>query len=46
VVAAKSGTKNVYNRRDVGMAYGLQLIALFTGVVRLVLGTAGFVSGG
>jgi hypothetical protein len=46
VVAAKFGSTNVYNRRDVGIAYGLQLITLFTGVVRLVIGIAGFVRAG
>jgi hypothetical protein len=43
VVAAKSGSRNVYNRLDVGICYGLQLTALFTGVLRLVIAMAAIV---
>jgi hypothetical protein len=45
VVAVKSGSKNAYNLPDVGISYGLQLTALLTGVVRLVIGIAGVVNG-
>ena len=44
-VAAKSGSRNVFNLRDVGLVYGFQLIVLFTGVLRLVIGVAALVGG-
>ena len=39
-VGVKGTTQNVLNRKDVGIAYGLQLLTLLIGVIRLLVGIA------
>ena len=45
VVGARSSGENPYNRRDVGIAYGLQLLALVIGVGRLLVGLSAILGG-
>lgn len=46
VTAVKVATQNVLNRKDVGIAYGLQLMFLFVGAVRLLIAVAAMTGGG
>ena len=46
-VGVKAGTENVLNRRGlIGIPYGLQLLSLLVGVIRLLVGVAILFSGG
>lgn len=45
-VGVRGPTQNILNRPDVGIAYGLQLIAMLVGMIRLLIGIAIVFAGG
>lgn len=45
-VGVRGSTENILNRRDVGIVYGLELMTLLIGIVRLLIGIAIVFSGG